>query len=84
MYFVLITPIQICGILSAFRAIPFSPPVKLKKFRFTITCPASPNANVTIANVIPVVRSEAAPTKAARIALTAIAIIAANHHETTS
>ena len=83
MYLVLITPIQICGMLSAFKAIPFSPPVKLKKLRLTITCPASPNANVTIANVIPVVRSDAAPTNAASTTLTKIAITAANHQETT-
>ena len=63
---------------------PFSPPVKPKKFRPTMTCPASPKAKVTIAKVIPVVRKDAAPTSAASTPLATVAMMAASHHETTS
>ena len=69
---------------SALSGIPFSPPVKPKKFRPTITWPASPKASVTIAKVIPVVRNDAAPTIAASKPLAAVAMIAASHHETIS
>ena len=80
MYLVFTTPIQNCGTNSAFNAIPFSPPVRPKKLRPTITWPASPKAKVTMAKVIPVVRNEAAPTRAAKTPLATIAIMAASHH----
>ena len=49
-----------------------------------ITCPASPKASVTIAKVIPVVRSEAIPTSIANSAVTATATNIAMNHGATS
>ena len=54
-----------CGTPFASSAMPFSPLVRFPKFRAMMTWPNSPNASVTMAKVMPEVRSEANPTRSA-------------------
>ena len=68
------TPIKKSGSRSALIGKPSSPFVTPPKSRLMKTCPAWPNAKVTMAKVMPVVRSAADPVSAARIAVNMMAI----------